>query len=515
EVVSVDSTDVHNVKRSSMAYQKDVLGIVSTAPGFVAGSYTDGSYPIALVGRVPVNVSSENGLIKAGDRITAASIPGYAMRATVAGRVLGTAMESMNLDNMTDCPAGGNGGTDAKCGQITVFVNLADYQGMSVDSLMAEVTDNSLDVDDSAVAAATDPNSPFAEYTSQGKVLDFLENLKNNQANYSAADILAGNINAVGQMVSPLIVTDTLVAKNIKAENIEGLQFIQTGIQSAQDGVASNTTEVNNLGQQITSLQASLKTLTDKSAGLDASTIEDFTTSGGLTVGGLAQFNGPAMFKAVAEFVDKVVFHNNVSFEGQVTFNQDAAGYAIVKEGTDNVVVEFSQEYSDAPIVNANVSLQQIKDDDIRHATENLLLTSDANFIITNVTTKGFEIRINQKAIYDIPFSWTAIAVKDVKTFDASDNTDTPVSADGSQVVPTGTNTNTNPTATEPTVPGATATSSTTAASDLVNTATENTDTAARDTGGSQSVLSSTGITTTNTNATTNTAANVSATTTP
>ena len=330
------------------------------------------------------------------------------MRATVAGRVLGTAMESMNLDNTTDCPAGGNGGTDAKCGQITVFVNLADYQGMSVESLMNEVTDNNLSVDDNAVSVATDSNSPFANYAPQAKVLDFLENLKKNQSKYSAADILAGNINAVGQVVSPLIVTDTLIAKNIKAENIEGLQFIQTGIQTAQDGVAVNTTQVQSLGQQITDLQSLVKNLSDKSSGL--------------TVGGPAEFQGPAIFKAMAQFIDKVIFRNNVEFAGQVTFNQDTAGYAIIKEGNDNVIVNFAQEYTNVPVVNASISLQQIEDSKIRKASEDLLLLSDVRFIITNVTTKGFEIKIPEKTILDIPFSWTAISVNDAKTFSAGDD---------------------------------------------------------------------------------------------
>ena len=406
EIVSVDATDSHNVKRSSSAYESDVLGVVSTAPGFVAGTYTDQSYPIALVGRVPVNVSTQNGMIQAGDRITAASTPGYGMRATVAGRVIGTALESMDLSAMTDCPATNGISSEYKCGQINVFVNLADYQGMPVETLMSEADSSSLTVDDNNSLGTIDPASPLAQYSSQEKVLAFLQNLKDTQTSYSASDILAGNVNAINQIVSPLIVTDTLVAKNIKAENIEGLQFIQTDIQNTQDGIATATTEVKSLGQQVADLQNTVKVLTD---------------DGGITLDGPAQFNGPAVFKAMAEFFDKVVFHKDVAFEGQITFNADTAGYAIVKEGNDNVVVNFSREYATPPVVNASISLQQESNDEVRKATEELLLITNANFIITNVTTKGFEIKIASKTLSDIPFSWTAIAVKDAKTFDAAE----------------------------------------------------------------------------------------------
>jgi hypothetical protein len=83
EVVTIDPQNNHGVKKSMYQYQPDVLGVVSTDPGFVSGAYTEDSYPIALVGRVPVKVSTENGMIKVGDFLTSASVPGYAMKATV------------------------------------------------------------------------------------------------------------------------------------------------------------------------------------------------------------------------------------------------------------------------------------------------------------------------------------------------------------------------------------------------------------------------------------------------
>jgi hypothetical protein len=414
EIVAIDPSDNHNVKRSALPYQNDLLGVVSTAPGFVAGSYTKDSHPIALVGRVPVKVSSENGMIREGDRITSASIPGFGMRATFSGRVIGTALESMDSVNLETCPAGGYIMPNAKCGEIMVFVNLVDYSGMSVDTLMAESND-----DTESETETVDQSSPFAQFATQGKILNFLKKMRATQTNYRGSDILTSNVSAIGQVVSPLIVTDTLIAKNIKAENIEGLQFIQTGITDAQNGVSTNATEVKNLGQQLIDLQTMMKALTDKSNGVDADAVKEMAVSYGLVESGPAEFKGQAIFKAIAEFVDKVIFRNNVEFAGQVIFNEDSAGYAIVNKGENSVKVEFAKEYANVPIINASLSVQDIKDEELRSATEDLILATDVKYLITNVTTKGFEIKINNLNDWEIPFAWQAVSVKDAKTTQA------------------------------------------------------------------------------------------------
>ena len=63
------------------------------------------SKPVALVGRVPVKISLENGTIAVGDPLTSASsTPGMAMKATRAGKILGYALEASP-------PAGGEAST--------------------------------------------------------------------------------------------------------------------------------------------------------------------------------------------------------------------------------------------------------------------------------------------------------------------------------------------------------------------------------------------------------------------
>ena len=79
-----------------------ILGVVSTKPGLTLG-FDDTStrrgergFPIALSGRVPVQLSTENGPIKKGDRLMLSSLPGIAMKATGTGMTVGIALEDFN-----------------------------------------------------------------------------------------------------------------------------------------------------------------------------------------------------------------------------------------------------------------------------------------------------------------------------------------------------------------------------------------------------------------------------------
>jgi hypothetical protein len=93
------STDIYDqfavTKATSIG---TVLGVISTSPGIVINSDPNvppGSVlePLALAGRVPVNVSDENGDIAAGDYLAASpDMPGYAVRATSSGEVIGQAL---------------------------------------------------------------------------------------------------------------------------------------------------------------------------------------------------------------------------------------------------------------------------------------------------------------------------------------------------------------------------------------------------------------------------------------
>jgi len=251
EVVSIDPQNNHGVKKALYQYQPDVLGVVSTDPGFVAGAYTKDSYPIALIGRVPVKVSTENGMIRTGDSLSAASVPGHAMKARLAGRVIGKALESLNVEKLEECPTSEFIIPGRKCGTIMMFVNLIDYGGQSVDLALGEwkaaketkraklAADVGLEISGSEVAQGELPAvSPSVLRTSASKdsgepvdgvapqnhndeVLAFLAELKKEreQGVSSQSEIFTDKLSAVSQVLSPEI-----VATLVRAQSVEGLE---------------------------------------------------------------------------------------------------------------------------------------------------------------------------------------------------------------------------------------------------------------------------------------------------
>ncbi len=78
-IVDPSSTDLY--RKSDTAYDKRVAGVISTNPSIIVGDARTGYAAVmAMVGRVPVKVSVENGPIMNGDLLVAASTTGYAMR---------------------------------------------------------------------------------------------------------------------------------------------------------------------------------------------------------------------------------------------------------------------------------------------------------------------------------------------------------------------------------------------------------------------------------------------------
>ncbi|OGY88930.1 MAG: hypothetical protein A2677_02055 [Candidatus Komeilibacteria bacterium RIFCSPHIGHO2_01_FULL_52_14] len=132
DVVSIDPTFLNGVRKSSGAYDRNALGVVSTKPALVIGSKGEqgaNGVPVALSGRVPVKVTNENGSIKPGDVLTSSSIPGVAMKATKAGTILGVALEAYE---------------DEGVGTVMTFVKTGQYSGANLRDIL-EAPVNTID----------------------------------------------------------------------------------------------------------------------------------------------------------------------------------------------------------------------------------------------------------------------------------------------------------------------------------------------------------------------------------
>jgi len=81
DVMMVDRNNPDTYRRSDANYEQSVAGVISTNPTIVVGNgKTDYTAVLAMVGRVPVKVTTENGPISRGDLLVSASRPGYAMK---------------------------------------------------------------------------------------------------------------------------------------------------------------------------------------------------------------------------------------------------------------------------------------------------------------------------------------------------------------------------------------------------------------------------------------------------
>jgi hypothetical protein len=144
DVLTVGS-DPTSVTDTSTPYDPATLGVVSTSPYDVGGADDGHSVVIALSGRVPVNVNLANGPIKAGDPLTASSIPGQAMKATAPGRIIGIALSgydgsqsdaqvTVQLGVGYDDPTNSSSGTSSQSNQSVINAQLTGDGALSITS---------------------------------------------------------------------------------------------------------------------------------------------------------------------------------------------------------------------------------------------------------------------------------------------------------------------------------------------------------------------------------------------
>jgi hypothetical protein len=94
DVLEIDASADRHLALSHHAYSTLVAGIYSTKPGVLATPHSidaglEGEIPLAVVGIVPCKVTAESGSIARGDLLVTSSRPGYAMKGTDRGRMLG------------------------------------------------------------------------------------------------------------------------------------------------------------------------------------------------------------------------------------------------------------------------------------------------------------------------------------------------------------------------------------------------------------------------------------------
>lgn len=439
EVVAVDPNQVASVVRSGKPYQADTIGIVSTKPGLILGMNIGQSYPIALAGRVPVKFSSENGLVKSGDRLTSASIPGYAMKATKAGRAIGTALESFDPAKATACPSTSRA-TNAKpaCGSVEVFVNLSDYQGQSLGAVIADQSSPGFvavedfgatsgssgptvlslpgtELDDASRRAAERYNQQLSR---SQNLLGYFRQIDDAQPAFDS-DIFTGELAASERIITPQVVTDELIAKRIRADQIEGLSLIIESVAARAKTPAAMTPEVNSPDKQAT-VSVGLNTLGSLDFSRSSAIFSD-VQSVGLTVLARLESQGGLLVSGDSEFKGQVLFRLLSTFEGPTDFKQpqllssDSGGIVTIKKDELEVEVKFKQDYPLKPLITASYYFEG-KDGKDDLAAQQAYNKAGYRFVVTKISQTGFTIVLNQPATADMRFSWLAVAVKEETT---------------------------------------------------------------------------------------------------
>ncbi len=203
DVLTIDTSGVKTVKKSTYSYDSKLIGIVSTSPAAVIeesffsiganhSQYSPRKPYVALVGRVPTKVSTENGLIQPGDNLTSSSIPGVAMKATQSGPTIGKALENYS---------------SSEVGKIMVFVN----------------TGSSINFEDSPTFTLNSTNNYLEEMIS-----------KTGEAVFSKVTSAIANF-------GKLIFGELVVEKSAKSAGNSTLVANQTEIFIASDKVRSDS----------------------------------------------------------------------------------------------------------------------------------------------------------------------------------------------------------------------------------------------------------------------------------
>jgi hypothetical protein len=171
------------------------LGVISTQPGLILGEQgvKEGMFSvyIALAGRVPVKVSTENGPIQPGDMLTSSLTPGVAMKATKAGPIIGFALTSYEGEEI---------------GTAIVFTNTTYSHGVALASLLPGLT-------------AEDENSTTANDIAKQILVELINQKEQLAAGTTLSEILTDRLAAGLEIITPRIVVQGLEVESIGALN--------------------------------------------------------------------------------------------------------------------------------------------------------------------------------------------------------------------------------------------------------------------------------------------------------
>ncbi len=184
------------------------MGVVGSEAGLLLGasrgaaSGNQRNYPVIITGRSQVKVTNENGNIQPGDFLTAsATRPGFAMRATQAGTIIGQALESMNDDE----------------GIVTSFIKPNSFNGLAIeDQIEGGVT--------------FDYNDPEQSAETSSQILQHLLSQLPNLNFQNLSEVNTDLVVAGAEVISPNVTTHSLRTDLLSAATTDGSLVISSTV---------------------------------------------------------------------------------------------------------------------------------------------------------------------------------------------------------------------------------------------------------------------------------------------
>ncbi|MBU0667697.1 hypothetical protein KJ951_01165 [Patescibacteria group bacterium] len=396
EIVCVDIAKKNAVRRCESAADGNVMGIVSLKPSIV-GNTTDANmkdphYPIiGLLGQINANVSTENGGIRIGDSLTAASKPGYAMRANAGDPTVGIALEGLanGEGKINVLISRRNKSLSVEQMEDEVSKRIADLElEDEVQLLLSEAMDNlNLDEDMKAIV------------DSRLSSLDLPSTIETKVA--STVDTKISSLNIPGLVQGQI---DNLDFDTI----LQNAGITTTDGQATADDLQNVQTDLHTLMTSVTDLEGLSTQMSTDLADLDTrvAVLEDAMMLNTVDLQGVSSLQVQTLTVA-----QTAVFEGEIIVKKHVTFNEDTVGQAMVEAGDTVVEVPFEQEYATMPVVTLSmVASPQM----FGHGIE---------YMIIEQTREGFKIGLNKPVEEDILFNWHAFAVEPTKIHLSRDNT--------------------------------------------------------------------------------------------
>ena len=238
DIVAIDPDNIDFVKKADGT--TPAIGIYSTNPGLLLQKPKDVAdtgetwIPIALVGRVPLKVTTENGPIKAGDSLTLSiATPGTAMKATKAGTIIARAL-------------GGYSGEAV--GTVSAFIDNSYSTGAGFANIL-----NSVETVGEGGAITLDRPT----YSAQKLLAQFMTQKVALIKSTALVDILADRIAAGLEVITPTLIADEVQTNIIRTSTGKNIGLVlgadgkftiggqTTNIITNPDGTTTTTTTNN------------------------------------------------------------------------------------------------------------------------------------------------------------------------------------------------------------------------------------------------------------------------------